>query len=35
MKEVQDRLHEELKAEKDLRDLEKKRNDALEEAKLS
>ncbi|KAM0859894.1 hypothetical protein ACQ4PT_046893 [Festuca glaucescens] len=35
MKEVQDRLHEELQAEKDLRDLEKKRNDALEEAKHS
>jgi hypothetical protein len=35
MKEVQDQLHEELKSEKDLRGLEKKRNDALEEVQIT
>ncbi|KAK1641972.1 hypothetical protein QYE76_059777 [Lolium multiflorum] len=33
--EVQDRLQKELQAERDLRELEKKRNDALDEVKLS
>jgi hypothetical protein len=33
--EVQDRLQKELPAERDLRELEKKRNDALDEVKLS